>query len=117
MENAVSATELLAYIERTNEHFSTTGEQLNEGAARVLRKLRERAAGTAFRRTYIQVPDGYAMWDVITDSELSARGYRDIGAHTYGLVGSPNVTSDTITYWTSEAEHGDELWVGEPMID
>ena len=83
----------------------------------VLRKLRERAPGTVFRRTYIRVPEGYAMWDVITDAELEARGYRDAGEHSYGLVGSPNVKTDTITCWTSEIEHGDELWVGEPMSD
>jgi hypothetical protein len=117
MERQVSATELLAYIERTKEHFLTTGEQLNEGAARVRRKLRGRVPGTIFRRTYIRVPEGYAMWDLITDAELEARGYRDTGAHSYGLVGSPNVNCDTITYWTSEAERGDELWVGEPMLD
>jgi hypothetical protein len=54
-----------------------------------------------------------AVWDVITYAELTTRGYRDTGAHSYGLIGSPNVKTDNITYWTSESERGDELWVGE----
>ena|SRR5438105_15549408 len=117
MSETVSARELLDYIERTQAHFETTGEQLNEGAARVMQKLRHLEPGTRVRRIYIRVPEGYAMCDVITDKELVDRGYCDIGAHSYGLVGSPHVKNDTITYWTSEKEHGHDLWVGEEMSE
>lgn len=110
-------TELLEYIERTKEHFATSGKQLNDGAERVHGKLRDRSPGIVFRRTYITVPEGYAMWDVIADTELAERGYRDTGAHSYGLVGSSNVETDTITYWTSEKEHGNVLWIGLPMAE
>jgi len=118
MSDPVSATELFSYIQDVKKHFESTGEDLNEGAARVLHKLRHRQPGERLRRTYVRVEgQGYAMWDVITDAELQDRGYRDTDAHSYGLVGDRHVTSDTITYWTSEQEHGHELWVGEPMLD
>jgi hypothetical protein len=117
MTESVSVAELIHYIEDTRQYFAKTGEELNEGAMRVLGKLRDRTVGIPIRRTYVRTPDGYAMWDVITDAELVARGYVDTDAHTYGLTGSPSVLDDSITYWTSEKEGGRELWVGEPLAD
>jgi len=117
MSEQVSAAALIEHIEEVQSFLRSRGEELNEGAARVLDKLRTRNVSIPSRRTWIRLPDGFAMWDVIGDDELAMRGYVERNSQGRGVTGDRHVTCDSLTYWTSDSEHGRDLWVGLPLLE
>lgn len=111
----VSASELRRHLLELYKKCTANGRRLNEGAARVLRKLEERAGTSGLHRTYVKSGRSVTMWDVISDTELAQRGYVETRHNSYTIWMEDSVKRDRITCWMSETEAADELWVGQRL--
>jgi hypothetical protein len=113
----VSATKLLDRLERTQEYFENTRlDSLNEGAERVLGKLTEGRCKKGYRRVYVRRDtDVFAMWDLLSETELHELGYRATDQIGYQFRDVPSVERDRIRPWVSDHRRSPEMWVGEPL--
>lgn len=116
MQEQVSAGELLDRLTEYKDWLASQSSELYEGNARVLEKLRERRPDLTYKRVWLRSNEGFCMWDLMTDEELSARSYREADAQSYHVSYDRPALSDTVTYWTSDMEPGEGLWVGLPLL-
>ncbi|HEY4642543.1 MAG TPA: hypothetical protein VII75_14460 [Thermoanaerobaculia bacterium] len=106
----LSATPLSAAMLRD----ALRGRRLNEGAARVLKKL-ESGAGSGLRRVYTRMGSSVMLSDLASDEWLASSGYIAT-RHCCSVQSHDALKCDRIAYWISELDAA-ELWVGEPLAD
>ncbi|HVR40063.1 MAG TPA: hypothetical protein VMU84_13280 [Thermoanaerobaculia bacterium] len=110
-----SATQLLDHLRTAAVRFRDRGRKLNEGADRVLRKLESVRTVEGMRRAYYRNGGAVVMWDLVSDEELSRRGFEQTRHHACRIFTDDLVKNDRVTCWISDAEPTDELWIGEAL--